>query len=84
MLHDHPALAAATRPEQWPEVIGVARAYAWGSGLPEQRLGEHDSDPGVRAILKLYVAGFTQLELERVAEFMPKQTWWRSRSPSSS
>jgi len=59
-LRDHPALAATTRPERWPEVIGVAQAYARGSGLPEQRLGEHDSDPGVRAILKLYVAGFTQ------------------------
>ncbi len=79
-LRDHPALAATTRPERWPEVIGVAEAYARGSGLPEQRLGEHDSDPGVRAILKLYVAGFTQPELERVAEFMPKQTWWRNKS----
>ena len=79
-LRDHPALAATTRPERWPEVIGVAQAYARGSGLPEQRLGEHDSDPGVRAILKLYVAGFTQPELERVAEFMPKQAWWRNKS----
>ncbi|MEI9948352.1 MAG: hypothetical protein WDO74_05060 [Pseudomonadota bacterium] len=61
-------------------MIGVAQAYARGSGLPEQRLGEHDSDPGVRAILKLYVAGFTQPELERVAEFMPKQAWWRNKS----
>jgi|SRR6478735_961443 len=79
-LRDHPALAATTRPEQWPEVTAVAQAYARGSGLPEQRLGEHDSDSGVRAILKLYVAGFTQLELERVAEFMPKQAWWRNKS----
>jgi len=79
-LRDHPALAATTRPEQWPEVIAVAQAYARGSGLPQQRLGEHDSDPGVRAILKLYVAGFTQPELERVAEYMPKQAWWRNKS----
>ena len=79
-LRDHPALAATTRPDRWPEVIGVAQAYARGSGLPEQRLGEHDRDPGVRAIVKLYAAGFTRLELERVAEFMPKQAWWRNKS----
>ena len=78
-LRDQPTLAATTRPEQWPEVIGVAQAYARGSGLPEQRLGEHDGDPGVRAILKLYAAGFPQPELERVAEFMPKQAWWRHK-----
>jgi len=35
---------------------------------------------GTRFCSECYVAGFTQLELERVAEFMPKETWWRSRS----
>ena len=79
-VRDQPALATATHPERWPEVITVALAFGRGSGLPNLCLGEHGSDPGVRAILKLYAAGFTQMELERVAEFVPKQGWWRSKS----
>jgi len=75
-----PALATKTHPEQWAEVVGVAQAFARASGLPEQRLGEYGSDPGVRSILTLYAAGFTQVELERVAEFVPKQAWWRSKA----
>jgi len=79
-VRDQPALAAKTHLEQWPEVVGVAQAFARASGLPEHGLGEHGSDPGVRAILALYAAGFTQIELERVAEFVPKQAWWRSKA----
>jgi len=79
-VRDQPALAATAHPERWPEVVGVAQAFARASGLPEHGLGEHGSDPGVRAILALYAAGFTQIELERVAEFVPKQAWWRGKA----
>ena len=79
-LRDQPTLAATTHPEQWQEVVGVAQAFPRGSGLTEHRLGEHGADPGVRSILALYAAGFTQIELERVAEFVPKQAWWRSKA----
>ncbi|HKO48998.1 MAG TPA: hypothetical protein VJV79_14805 [Polyangiaceae bacterium] len=41
-------------------------------------LGAHAEEAGL--VLKLYVAGFTQPELECVAEFMPKQAWWRNKS----
>jgi len=78
-VRDQPALAATAHPEQWPEVVGVAQAFARASGLPERGLGELGNDPGVRAILALYAAGFTQTELERVAEFVPKQAWWRTK-----
>ena len=79
-VRDQPTLATGTHPEQWPEVVGVAQAFARASGLPEHGLGEHGSDAGVRSILALYAAGFTQVELERVAEFVPKQVWWRSKA----
>jgi hypothetical protein len=79
-VRDQPALATLTHPERWPEVVGVARAFARASGLPEHGLGEHGIDPGVRAILALYAAGFMQTELESVAEFVPKQAWWRSKA----
>jgi hypothetical protein len=78
-LSEQPSLASAAHPERWPEVVGVAHAFSRASGVPGQRLGEHASDPGVRAIVALYAAGFTQSELERVAEFVPKQAWWRSK-----
>ena len=79
-VRDQPALADSTHPEQWPEVVGVAQAFARASGLPDQCLGEHGSDPGVRSILRLYAAGFTQVEIERVAAFVPKQAWWRNKA----
>lgn len=79
-LRQRPTLALTSHPEQWPEVVGVAQAFARGSGFPAHRLGEHGSDAGVRAIVALYAAGFTQLELERVAEFVPKQPWWKSKA----
>jgi len=79
-VRDQPALAATTHPERWPEVVGVAQAFARASGLPEHRLGEHGADAGVRSIVALYAAGFTQIELERVAKFVPKQPWWRSKA----
>jgi len=79
-VRDLPALANSTHPEQWPEVIGVAQAFARASGLPDQCLGEHASDAGVRSILRLYAAGFTQIEIERVAAFVPKQAWWRNKA----
>jgi len=79
-VRDRPTLAIASHPERWPEVVGVAQAFARASGLPAQCLGEHGSDPGVRSILTLYAAGFTQDELERVAAFVPKQAWWRCRA----
>lgn len=79
-LRERPGLALTGHPEKWPEVIGVAQAFARGSGLPEYHLGEHASDAGVRSVLGLYAAGFTQVELERVAEFVPKQPWWRSKA----
>ena len=61
-------------------MTGVAQAFARASGLPDQCLGEHGSDPGVRSILRLYAAGFTQVEIERVAAFVPKQAWWRNKA----
>jgi len=75
-VRDRPALATVTHPERWPEVLGVAQTLARSLGLPEPRLGQYDRDPGVRAVVELYAAGFTQRELERVAEIVPKQPWW--------
>ena len=33
----------------------------------------------VRALVELYAAGFTQLELERVAQIVPRQSWWSAQ-----
>jgi len=75
-VREQPAIAAVTHPQRWPEIAAVAQTFALAAGLPEQRLGEYDRDSGVRALVALYAAGFTQAELEHVAAVVPKQSWW--------
>jgi len=79
LVVNQPALAAVTQPEQWPEVISVAKVFARAAGVAEQRLGRYQKDPGVRALVELYAVGFTQLELERVAQVVPRQPWWSAQ-----
>ncbi|MEI9942154.1 MAG: hypothetical protein WDO69_33480 [Pseudomonadota bacterium] len=79
LVMSKPALAAVTQPEQWPEVISVAQVFARSAGVGEQRMGRYQRDPGVRALVELYAAGFTQLELERVAQVVPRQSWWSAQ-----
>ena len=79
LVVNQPALAAVTQPEQWPEVISVAQVFARAAGVAEQRMGRYQQDPGVRALVELYAAGFTQLELERVAQVVPRQSWWSAQ-----
>jgi len=75
-LREKPASAAGTHPERWPEVLAVAQAFSRAAGLPEVRLGQYHRDAGVRAVVELYGAGFTQSELQHVATILPKQAWW--------
>ena len=75
-VQNRPALAAVVQPDQWPEVLSVARAFARASGLSEPRLGKYERDSGVRALVELYATGFTQAELEHVAGLVPRQPWW--------
>jgi len=77
-VRDHPEVAAVSHPERWPEVQSVAQAFSRAAGLAEQRLGQYGRDPGVRALVDLYAAGFTQAELERVVAIVPKLQWWRA------
>ena len=75
-LKSNPALAATLRPEHWPEVLSVAQAFANAAGIPKQPLGQYDGDAGLKALVTLYAAGFTQFELEHVARTVPNQPWW--------
>lgn len=76
LVIDRPALADVAQPETWPEVARVAQVFAHATGATEQRLGRYQRDPGVRAIVELYAAGFTQSELEHVVQALPGQSWW--------
>ena len=75
-LKSNPELAATLRPEQWPEVLSVAQAFASAAGIAKQPLGQYDGDAGVKALVTLYAAGFTQFEIEHVARTVPVQPWW--------
>jgi hypothetical protein len=77
---DCPSLAEVLRPESWPEVLSVAQKFARSAGTAEPRLGRYQRDSGVRAIVELYAAGFTQREIEQVVESVPKQSWWSASS----
>jgi len=70
-------LAEWVQPEAWPEVRAVAAALheaSGGKGGP--RLGKFASDSGVKRLVELYAAGFTQAELEDVCRRVVKDPWW--------
>lgn len=76
LIVDRPALADVMQPESWPELVSVSQVFARSTGVTEQRLGRYERDSGVRAIVELFAEGFSQRELEHVAQVVPKQPWW--------
>ena len=56
----------------------VAAALAESTGLREPCLGRYSDDDGVRAVVKLFAAGFPQTALEYVARVVPRHAWWSS------
>lgn len=66
-------------PEAWPEVLAVALAVHEGSGgRGELRLLPHHRDSGVRNVVALFAAGFTQDELLEAVRSVTKSPWWRA------
>jgi hypothetical protein len=57
-------------------VLAVASAFAEATGLQQPGLGRYAGDEGVRALVKLFAAGFAHTGLEYVARVVPKQPWW--------
>jgi hypothetical protein len=76
LIVDRPALSEVMQPESWPELVSVSQVFARSTGVTEQRLGRYQRDSGVRAIVELFAEGFSQRELEHVAQVVPKQSWW--------
>lgn len=66
-------------PEAWPEVMAVAqRLHDACGGKGRARIAAYHRDSGVRAVVTLFAAGFTQLELEQVASGVVRRPWWTS------
>ena len=57
-------------------MLRVAQAFASAAGIPKQPLGQYDNDAGLKALVTLYAAGFTQFQIEHVARTVPSQPWW--------
>lgn len=74
--HEHEA--DWTQPEQWPEVLGLVAAFGAATGQSALRLGSYSRDAGVRSLVALYAAGYTQAELERAVKAAVKDPWWNA------
>jgi hypothetical protein len=70
-------LAEWLRPEAWPEVRSVAHAlHAANRGNGAPKLGSYAADSGVRRVVELYAAGFTEHELEALCATVVLEKWW--------
>lgn len=67
-------------PEQWPEVVAVAQRLADALGQPAPKLLRLDRDNGVRAVVELYAAGYTQAELEQACDAARTDDYMRGKS----
>lgn len=70
-------LAEWVQPEAWPEVKAVVAALhraSGGSGAP--KAGKYGSDSGIKRVVELYAAGFSEAELVGVCERIVKDPWW--------
>lgn len=70
-------LAEWVQPEAWPEVKAIAAAlHAANRGVGAPKVGKFGNDSGVKRVIELYAAGFSQAELEQVCERVVKDPWW--------
>lgn len=70
-------LSEWVQPEAWPEVQAVAvemHKASRGRGAP--KTGRYASDSGVRRVVELYAAGFSQGELLDVCNAVVATPWW--------
>lgn len=76
LLRD-PAAATFDSPANWPEVQEAARDFADSMGLRPPKLGLIPADRGVLAIVTLFAAGFSPLELAQAAHAAKTDPWFR-------
>jgi hypothetical protein len=67
--------ALGLRPEEWPETMQAAEAFARATGR-QRRLGDLARDEGLRALLTLYAQGYSVEDVAWVAGTVPRQRWW--------
>ncbi len=70
-------LAEWVQPEAWPEVKAIAAAlHAANRGAGAPKVGKFGNDSGIKRVVELYAAGFTQAELEQVCQRVVNDPWW--------
>lgn len=70
-------LAEWVQPEAWPEVRAVAAALhtaSGGKGSP--RIGKFGNDSGIKRVVELFAAGFSEAELVDVCKRIVVDPWW--------
>jgi hypothetical protein len=77
LVLDDPRAAKRLQPQYWPETRRIAEGYGRAIGS-ERPLSELARDSGLRTILVLLAAEYSEQDLEWIVSNVPKQAWWRS------
>jgi len=75
-IQKNPYDATFDEPKEWPEVRRVAEKLHEAAKLGPIRLGSFAQDRGIQALVACFGAGYTEFELLRAAELLPKSDWW--------
>jgi hypothetical protein len=64
---------------QWPEVVSAAETIRVALGIGPLRLSPASKDSGVRAILVLLAAGYTEADFKQAAKAIPFDVWMQEK-----
>jgi hypothetical protein len=75
-LSENPTDADWAQPQSWPEVLAVSAAICASLRLSACKFGPLSRDSGLRTLVDLFAAGFSQADLERAAAKAVKDPWF--------
>jgi hypothetical protein len=75
MVLDDPFRAEFLRPEAWPEVAEVVSEFVVCTGQ-NRRLARYSHDPGLKALVVLFAAGYSAPDVCRAVQVVTNERWW--------
>lgn len=76
---DRDDVASWTAPESWPEVRMSLVAYRSAVKKPNERFLDYKRDPGIRALVALFAAGFSANDVCEVIPRIVASPWWSEK-----
>lgn len=80
LIESDPFSATYLRPQEWPEILGPAKAFCAAAKRASPKLGAYSADSGVKALVALYSAGRTVEEVLGVANSFPHSDYFQENS----